>query len=123
MCQHVGRPELPLLQPLPPLRLLDEVEPVQPAQPALPAPTVGSLFPSSETGLQAPRTMRAKAVAPKWQIAGGELTFLERLDAEPAMGGRSPSVYASWKGMPVVAKRVAPLLLSLCQPRWVSQGD
>ena len=58
LCQHVGRPQLPLLRPLPPLSL-DEA----PAQPA-PAPAAGPLFPP-ETGLQAPRTMRSKAMAPQ----------------------------------------------------------
>lgn len=42
--------------------------------------------------------------------AAGDLTYFERLDAEPSRAGRSPSVYAKWKDMPVVAKRVVTQL-------------
>eukprot|EP00913_Durusdinium_trenchii_P034904 g32650.t1 len=84
LTEHEGRPKMPLLARLPPLEL--------------------------------PEVVSAQAVAkvevtPKWQIAAGDLTYFERLDAEPSRAGRSPSVYAKWKDMPVVAKRVEKKLL------------
>ena len=43
--------------------------------------------------------------------AAGDLVISKkRLDSEPMRGGRSPSVEATWKGIPVVAKRVVAQL-------------
>lgn len=128
--QHMGgRPKTPLLAPLPPLKLpqalcVPQAVPTAAAEAAGPhsqsqylSPTALTMsspsFPGAGTAHQAPRTLRTKVAAavPKWQIPAGELTFFERLDSEPERGGRSPAVYASWKGMPVVAKRVGHGLL------------
>lgn len=81
-----------------------------PKTPAPSAPSASKVAPGRGTGQAAKSAMSmAKADAtPCWQIPGDELVrFNKRLDPEDERGGRNPAEYAKWKGMPVVAKRVA----------------
>ncbi|CAK9107957.1 Mitogen-activated protein kinase kinase kinase 7 (Transforming growth factor-beta-activated kinase 1) (TGF-beta-activated kinase 1) [Durusdinium trenchii] len=135
LTEHEGRPKMPLLARLPPLELPEVVSaqavpalgpPARPSGGSLPTESAlpSSLSAPSATSAPSalasftpsthPRSKQKVAkveVTPKWQIAAGDLTYFERLDAEPSRAGRSPSVYAKWKDMPVVAKRVEKKLL------------
>lgn len=128
MVQHMGRPKTPLLAPLAPVKLPKALlgEFAQPAQspkppgspgpspaatptPATPTAPASSKVGPGRIGQAAKYAMSmAKADAtPSWQIPGDELVRYKRLDPEDERGGRNPAEYANWKGMPVVAKRVA----------------
>ncbi|CAE6920173.1 Tak1 [Symbiodinium natans] len=60
-----------------------------------------------------------KSTRESWQIAAGDLSISTRIDAAERGawqgGGRSPSFFAYWANIPVVAKQVErPLLLKRC---------